>query len=155
MWAKMGYKSLVCRSAPKINPPGNGCGFFCASPRPDHPPLHGARPAVLYSGPSGRFFYAQKDAMDQEFLNWIMAGFAGLIGFLLRVVWQAVRDLQVADREICKEVDSIKVLVAGTYVTRDDMSKLSDALFHKLDKIDSKLDSKLDREAYTSCTHGR
>ncbi len=32
--------------------------------------------------------------MDQVIINWLMAGFGGLIGFLLNAVWQAVKDLQ-------------------------------------------------------------
>jgi len=34
--------------------------------------------------------------MDQALVNWLLAGFGGLIGFLLNVVWQAVKDLQKA-----------------------------------------------------------
>ncbi len=34
--------------------------------------------------------------MDQTIINWLLAGFGALIGFLLNVVWQAVKDLQTA-----------------------------------------------------------
>lgn len=34
--------------------------------------------------------------MDQTIINWLLAGFSGLIGFLLNAVWQAVKDLQTA-----------------------------------------------------------
>jgi hypothetical protein len=37
--------------------------------------------------------------MDQTIVNWTLAGFGGLIGFLLNAVWQAVKDLQAADKE--------------------------------------------------------
>lgn len=29
--------------------------------------------------------------MDQIIINWMLAGFGGLIGFLLNAVWQAVK----------------------------------------------------------------
>jgi hypothetical protein len=42
-------------------------------------------------------------------------------------------------------VQSIEVLVAGSYVKRDDMDKLTAALFAKLDKIELKIDGKADK----------
>lgn len=83
--------------------------------------------------------------MDQTIINWLLAGFGGLIGFLLNAVWQAVKDLQKADTELTKKVSEIEVLVAGAYVKKDDLSKLSDAIFAKLDRIEDKLDGKVDK----------
>ena len=83
--------------------------------------------------------------MDQTVVNWMLAGFGGLIGFLLNAVWQAVKDLQKADKELTAKVTEIEVLVAGAYVKKDDLSKLSDAIFAKLDRIEDKLDGKADK----------
>lgn len=83
--------------------------------------------------------------MDQTVVNWMMAGFGGLIGFLLNAVWQAVKDLQKTDKELTAKISEIEVLVAGAYVKRDDLDKLSLALFAKLDKIENKLDGKVDK----------
>lgn len=83
--------------------------------------------------------------MDQTIVNWLLAGFGGLIGFLLNAVWQAVKDLQKADTELVKKVSEIEVLVAGAYVRRDDFNELSKALFNKLDRIEDKLDLKVDK----------
>jgi CHASE3 domain sensor protein len=83
--------------------------------------------------------------MDQTIVNWMLAGFGGLIGFLLNAVWQAVKDLQKADSELVKKVSEIEVLVAGAYVKRDDFNELSKALFSKLDRIEDKLDGKVDK----------
>lgn len=83
--------------------------------------------------------------MDQTIINWLLAGFGGLIGFLLNAVWQAVKDLQKADTELTKKVSEIEVLVAGAYVKKDDLGKLSDAIFAKLDRIEDKLDGKVDK----------
>lgn len=83
--------------------------------------------------------------MDQTIVNWMLAGFGGLIGFLLNTVWQAVKDLQKADTELTKKVSEIEVLVAGAYVKKDDIDKLSNAIFAKLDRIEDKLDGKVDK----------
>lgn len=83
--------------------------------------------------------------MDQTILNWILGGVGGLLGFLLNMVWQAVKDLQQADRQLTAKVSEMEVLVAGAYVKKDDMDKLSKAIFAKLDRIEDKLDGKVDK----------
>ena len=74
---------------------------------------------------------------------------AAIISFLLGIIVQGLREsmarLQHADTELASKVQSIEVLVAGTYVKRDDMDKLGTALFAKLDKIEAKLDGKADK----------
>lgn len=84
--------------------------------------------------------------MDQTVINWMLAGFGGLIGFLLNAVWQAVKDLQTADKELVKKVSEIEVLVAGVYVKKEEFSTAVTALFTKLDRIEDKIDKKVDKE---------
>ena len=83
--------------------------------------------------------------MDQTIINWLLAGFGGLIGFLLNAVWQAVKDLQTADKELAGKVAEIEVLVAGAYVRKDEFTQSVNALFAKLDRIEDKLDKKVDK----------
>ena len=83
--------------------------------------------------------------MDQTVINWFLAGFGGLIGFLLNAVWQAVKDLQKADKELADKVGEIEVLVAGDYVKRQDFDRTIERLFTKLDHIELKIDGKADR----------
>jgi len=81
----------------------------------------------------------------QEFYDWVLSGFCAVLGFLLNAVWQAVKDLQRADNELTKRVSEIEVLVAGNYVTRQEFDRVVERLFSKLDSIDRKLDSKVDK----------
>lgn len=83
--------------------------------------------------------------MDQTIINWLLAGFGALIGFMLNAVWQAVKDLQAADTNLTKKVAEIEVLVAGDYLRREDFTHTVEALFKKLDKIEDKLDKKADK----------
>ncbi len=83
--------------------------------------------------------------MDQTIINWLLAGFGALIGFLLNAVWQAVKDLQTADKALTEKVGSIEVLVAGAYVKKDEFIDTVKALFAKLDKIEDKIDRKADK----------
>lgn len=84
--------------------------------------------------------------MDQTIVNWLLAGFGALIGFLLNAVWQAVKDLQKADTTLADKVGKIEVLVAGAYVKRDEFDRAIDRLFEKLDHIEMKIDKKADKE---------
>ena len=73
----------------------------------------------------------------------------GLIAFLGGWVLNSLRDsiksLTASDSDLATKVQSIELLVAGSYVKRDDLDKLTAALFSKLDKIESKLDRKADK----------
>ena len=73
----------------------------------------------------------------------------GLIAFLGGWVLNSLRDsiqsLQKSDTELATKVQSIELLVAGSYVKRDDLDKLTVALFAKLDKIEDKIDRKVDK----------
>lgn len=83
--------------------------------------------------------------MDQTIINWLLAGYGTLIGFLLNAMWQAVKDLQTADKVLAEKVGSVEVLMAGDYIRRDDFERTIEALFKKLDKIEDKLDKKVDK----------
>lgn len=83
--------------------------------------------------------------MDQTLVNWLLAGFGALIGFLLNAVWQAVKDLQKADQSLSEKVGAIEVLVAGNYVKKEEFQDNIKALFAKLDKIEDKIDRKVDK----------
>ena len=72
-----------------------------------------------------------------------LAGFLG--GWVLNNLKSSVDDLRKADGDLTEKVQAIELLVAGTYVKRDDMEKMSDAIFAKLDRIESKLDQKADK----------
>lgn len=83
--------------------------------------------------------------MDQTIVNWVLAGFGALIGFLLNSISQTVKDLQNTDKEIAAKVSEIEILVAGAYVKKDELERLSHAIFNKLDRIEDKLDGKVDK----------
>lgn len=76
----------------------------------------------------------------------IVVGVAGLLGgFVLTAVWNGLKELRDADRTLAEKVGQIEVLVAGSYVTNSRFEELAKALFHKLDRIEGKMDNKADR----------
>ena len=84
--------------------------------------------------------------MDAQTIINIVIGLAGgLGGWILNNLKSSIDELRKADMELTDKVQHIEVLVAGTYVKRDDMDKLGHDLFAKLDKIEAKLDNKVDK----------
>lgn len=83
--------------------------------------------------------------MDQTIVNWVMTGAGGILGFLLNSVWQAVKDLQAADRLLAEKVATIEILVAGEYVRKDEFERTIMRLFEKLDHMEEKFDRKMER----------
>jgi len=83
--------------------------------------------------------------MDQTIFNIAISisGFLG--GWWLKVLWDAVKDLQLADKILVDKVNTIEILIAGTYMSKIDFDKIAAAIFAKLDKIEDKLDRKVDK----------
>lgn len=83
--------------------------------------------------------------MDQNLFN-IAVGVSGALGgWWMKAMWEAVKDLKTADDKLSAQVSDIKVMVAGDYVRHEMFDRLSDAIFAKLDRIENKLDSKVDK----------
>jgi hypothetical protein len=72
-----------------------------------------------------------------------LVGFLG--GWILKVVWEAVKELQFADKILVDKVNTIEILIAGNYMSKVDFDKIAAAIFQKLDKIEDKLDRKVDK----------
>lgn len=51
--------------------------------------------------------------MDQQIINWVFAGFGAAVGWVLKVIWDAIRDLKSDLREIEKDLPEV-------YVRKDD-----------------------------------
>ena len=68
----------------------------------------------------------------------------GIVG-ALRMLQEALKDLQEADSHLVEKVQRIELLVAGEYVKRDDLENKLDRIFEALERMDRKLDGKVDR----------
>lgn len=83
--------------------------------------------------------------MYQELINSAIGLVSGLLIWVVKSLWDAVRDLQKSDRELTDKINNIEVLVAGDYVKREDFRMDMDRLFKKLDAIEQKIDGKVDK----------
>lgn len=83
--------------------------------------------------------------MEQQIFN-IIAGIAGLLGsFVLTRLWGALDEIRKDHARLTSKHSDIEVLIAGAYVKREDLDRLGRDIFSKLDKIESKLDQKVDK----------
>jgi len=82
---------------------------------------------------------------SQTIINTAIALVGFLGGWILKVIWEAVKELQIADKILVDKVNTIEILIAGNYMSKHDFDKIAAAIFAKLDKIEDKLDRKVDK----------
>jgi len=91
---------------------------------------------------------------NQTLINTAILLIGGMGGWIMNGMRDSIKMLHDSDKEITTKLQAIELLVAGTYVKRDDFDKLGQALFTKLDKIDGKLDAKADKDACSQFHRG-
>ena len=74
----------------------------------------------------------------QAAFNVVVMGGAGVAGWLLRTIYSAVSDLQ-------KDVSELREHIPTHYISKADMGAFKNELFHRLDRIELKLDGKSDK----------
>lgn len=84
----------------------------------------------------------------QMTINILLSLVAFLGGWWMRTMWASLNELRSADSKLTDKVQAIEVLVAGNYVTKSDFNTLAEALFNKLDRIESKVDHKMDKNGF-------
>lgn len=78
-------------------------------------------------------------------INWALSILSAIAGFLLKTLWNSVKELQESDQNIVSKIYEVDKLVAGEYVRRDELTSQMVAMFKKLDRIEDKLDHKVDK----------
>lgn len=82
---------------------------------------------------------------QQQIANALFVVASGVGGYFIKVLWDAIKDLQTADRNIAEKISSIEVLVAGKYVTRDELANQMSRIVDQLNRIEERLQFKADR----------
>lgn len=84
--------------------------------------------------------------MESQTIINIAIGLCGALGgWVLNNLKDSISALHKADSDLTSKVQSIEVLIAGDYVKHDALDRLTNSLFAKLDRIESKLDGKADK----------
>ena len=83
--------------------------------------------------------------IDQTIINGVFAGLGAVLSFILRIIWEGIRELQKADSNLSAEVGAVKLLMADSYIKKADFEKLTTDIFSYLRRIEDKLDHKADK----------
>lgn len=81
----------------------------------------------------------------QDLYNTALGFVMALGGWVMRVIWDNLKDLRVQDNALAEKVSRIEVLVAGEYVKKDELERAVQRLFDKLEHIEMKIDRKVDK----------
>ena len=81
----------------------------------------------------------------QTLFNAAIAITSGAIGWIVNVMWNAIKDMQKSDKELAEKVSAVEVLVAGQYVTRAEHANSFERVERALNRIEDKLDGKADK----------
>ena len=81
----------------------------------------------------------------QDLYNTAMGFVLALCGWVMRVIWDNLKDLRTQDTALAEKVSRIEVLVAGEYVRKDELERVVQRLFDKLEHIEMKIDRKADK----------
>jgi len=76
----------------------------------------------------------------QTLINILFTVAGAMGGWILNNLKTSIESLQKADISLADKVQHIEVLVAGTYVKRDDLDKVTSVVHQRFDKIEEKLD---------------
>lgn len=77
--------------------------------------------------------------------NIAMSLIAFLGGWLLKTLFDRIKDLETADKAIAKELAELRVDMPSHYVRKDEFRQLGDNIFEALRRIEDKLDRKVDK----------
>ena len=95
---------------------------------------------------------------DGQTLFNILVALVGVFGgYYMSSIKEAISKLQQTDKEMVVKLQEMEVLVIGQYVKQPTfdhaLDRLSETLITKLDKIESKLDSKTDKTVCEQIHH--
>lgn len=79
------------------------------------------------------------------FIGTVITLGAGLTGWVFKMVFSAIRDVELNHQVLSKSLSDHKLHAAETFATKQDVRDGFDRVMVKLDKIDEKLDSKQDK----------
>ena len=76
--------------------------------------------------------------MEQTIINCFVGAFGFVLAFLLKVIWDGMRNCQV-------DIAAVRLLMADSYIKKADFDKLTSDIRETLRRIEDKIDHKADK----------
>lgn len=83
--------------------------------------------------------------LDQTIINALFTVCGVLIGWMINGIKESIKNARNDHTALNTKVQAIELLVVGNYVKHEDLNALSNAIFAKLDRIETKVDQKMDK----------
>ena len=84
--------------------------------------------------------------IDMQYLfNLLFVTLLGIVSWYVKRTSADIQTLQTTDDKMNRDLTEMRILVAGQYVTRAELTDMMKALFTKLDRIEEKISLKADR----------
>jgi hypothetical protein len=84
--------------------------------------------------------------LDMQYLfNVLFVALLGVVSWYVKQTSADIKTLQTTDDKINSDLTEMRILVAGQYATRAELTAMVKALFTKLDRIEEKVSQKVDR----------
>lgn len=68
-----------------------------------------------------------------------------LVGLVLKNINQKIDSQTITEDRMMLKIQAIELLIVGDYVKKEDLKNWGEAVFNKLDRIENKLDGKVDK----------
>ena len=81
------------------------------------------------------------DQIPQSIINSLLGGALAALGWFARQIWDAIKELR-------SDLAKLREELPSRYVPKDEFHNFSAAILKKLDRIEDKIDKKLDKDSY-------
>lgn len=83
--------------------------------------------------------------MEQVIFNIAVSLSAFLGAWVLKSITDTMKDMRQSEHSLRNKLQAIEVVMAGKYVSKEDLNSVANTLSVKLDRISDKLDTKQDK----------
>ena len=83
--------------------------------------------------------------MAENYIHSIITIAVAVFGWMLKIMWDAVRDLQRDDEMLLTKINDLQVAIATDYAKREELRAEFRNFREMLERIENKLDQKADK----------
>lgn len=83
--------------------------------------------------------------MTESYIHSLITIAVGVVGYVLKILWDAVRDLQRDDENLLTKLNDLQVAIASDYAKREELRSEFKMFREALERIETKLDQKVDK----------
>jgi phage host-nuclease inhibitor protein Gam len=83
--------------------------------------------------------------MVETYLHSAITIVVGVFGYMLKVMWDSVKDLQRDDERLLAKINDLQVAIATDYAKREELRGEFKSFRDTLNRIERKLDNKADK----------